>query len=365
MSTEAELWDWRQGQTSAERLCADILTVSGFTDVDPQAPLGGPDGKKDILARREGVGFVCAVYFPPTHQTFAAIKAKFVEDREGVERQKAQGFVFFVNQPLTLGERKELQKLGSPVDELFHLERLRLVLDSPQGYGLRLEFLRREMTVEEQIAFFSTLHNDLSRQFLASKRHEEKLDTVIERTTVIAKKLGISEGPTSLDEPDVVGDVEASMSDVSIALLQVLHRALTEGSPMPDAVRGTLRSVRLWVGDPSDPVYEPPPPEDVPELLTQLLTWWRTNYSVAVMAGIPAVVPALARLHYEIVAIHPFVDGNGRLARFVVDQAAREMLGRGISKDLIKDRKLYFAALKTANTGDLGDLESLIRAALT
>jgi hypothetical protein len=46
MSTESDLRDWRGGQTNAERLCAGILEISGYTDVDPQAPLGGPDDKK-------------------------------------------------------------------------------------------------------------------------------------------------------------------------------------------------------------------------------------------------------------------------------------------------------------------------------
>lgn len=365
MPTEADLRDWRQGQTNAERLCAGILAINGYVDIDPQAPLGGPDDKKDILAKRDGLQFVCAVYFPPTHQTFGAIEKKFIEDRQGVARHGADGFVFFVNQPLTLGERQTLQDLGAPVDEVFHLERLRLALDSPKGYGLRLEFLRNPMTIEEQISFFSTLHEDLARQLLANQRVEDKIDTVIERTSAIAQSLGISQAPSSLESPDVVGATDASMSDVSVATLQLLHRAVTENSPMPDAVRGTLRNVRLWVGDPNNPVYEPPGPEEVPRLLTDLLIWWRDNYSVAMKAGLPAVVPSLARLHYGIVAIHPFVDGNGRLARFVTDQAAREMLGRGVSREITKDKRLYFKALKAANDGALGPLESLIRAALT
>jgi len=143
MSTESELRDWRDGQTNAERMCAAILAIDGYTDIDPQAPLGGPDDKKDILARRSGHRFVAAVFFPSTHQNFASIRRKFVEDREGVARHQADGFVFMVNQPLTLGERQQLEDLGGPRDELYHLERLRHALDSPQGYGLRLEYLRR------------------------------------------------------------------------------------------------------------------------------------------------------------------------------------------------------------------------------
>ncbi|HET7443613.1 MAG TPA: Fic family protein [Solirubrobacterales bacterium] len=251
------------------------------------------------------------------------------------------------------------------MDELFHLERLRLGLDSPKGYGLRLEFLRKPMSVEEQISFFSTLHEDLMRQLLADRRLEDKVDTMIVRTTLIAEALGISDQPSSLESPDVIGATDASMSDISVATLQLLHRAVTEGASLPDAVRGTLRSVRLWVGDPNDPVYAPPEPEEVPGQLAELLAWWRESYSIARKAGLPAVVPALARLHYGIVAIHPFVDGNGRLARFVTDQASRELLGRGISEEITSDRRLYFEALKAGNDGDLGPLQGLIRAALT
>jgi hypothetical protein len=365
MATETDLRDWRGGQTNAERLCAGILAINGFVDIDPQAPLGGPDDKKDILAKREGHQYVCAVYFPPTHQTFAAIEKKFLEDREGVARHDADGFVFFVNQPLSLGQRQALQDAGEPLDELFHLERLRLILDSPNGYGLRLEFLRKAMSVEEQISFFSTLHEDLTRQLLKNQRVEEKLDTVIERTTLIEKTLGISDAPSSLESPDVIGSADTSMADISVATIQLLHRAVTDSTPLPNAVRGTLRGVRLWVGDPNNPVYEPPGPEEVPAQLAELLHWWRDNYSVAKKAGLPAVVPSLARLHYGIVAIHPFVDGNGRLARFVTDQAARELLGRGVSEEMTRDRRLYFEALRAGNIGDLSPLESLIRAALT
>jgi hypothetical protein len=114
MSTEIDLRDWRGGQTNAERLCAGILEISGYTDVDPQAPLGGPDDKKDILARRRGLSFVAAVFFPPTLQSFSNIQDKFVKDREGVLRHRADGFIFLVNQPLTISQRNTLLSLGGP-----------------------------------------------------------------------------------------------------------------------------------------------------------------------------------------------------------------------------------------------------------
>ena len=72
-NTEQELLSWRYGQTQAERLVAGILHVERFEDVDPQHPLGGPDGIKDVLCTRAGALWVAAAYFPTGPQTFSAI----------------------------------------------------------------------------------------------------------------------------------------------------------------------------------------------------------------------------------------------------------------------------------------------------
>ncbi|TCC08397.1 hypothetical protein [Kribbella soli] len=152
MTTELFLRDWRFGAIQAERLCAGLLAINGYSDVDPQAPLGGADGRKDVTARRNGMTFVAAVHFPPTTQAFHQIRAKFVRDREGVAMNGAAGFVFFVNQPLSPAQRGSLLNLGGPRDEIFHLERIRHCLDSPAGYGLRQLYLGLSMSPEEHAA---------------------------------------------------------------------------------------------------------------------------------------------------------------------------------------------------------------------
>jgi hypothetical protein len=62
--TEFKLIAWRDGSTQAERLAAAILTLSAYTEIDPQAPLGGPDGRKDIICIKGGRRWIGAVYFP-------------------------------------------------------------------------------------------------------------------------------------------------------------------------------------------------------------------------------------------------------------------------------------------------------------
>lgn len=136
------LLEWTKGQTPSERLAAQVLIYEKFTSLDPSHPLGGPDGGKDALARREGRTFAMAVYFPRGRQSFSAIASKFRSDLAGAIKSGADGIAFVTNQELTLGEREELaETAGTMVTELFHLERLTTILDDPSMAKVREQFL--------------------------------------------------------------------------------------------------------------------------------------------------------------------------------------------------------------------------------
>lgn len=74
--TELRLSFWRGGSTKAERLAYAALKLSGYEKLDPQSPLGGPDGKKDLLCQKGGLKWIAAVYFPHGPVSFAAVKKK-------------------------------------------------------------------------------------------------------------------------------------------------------------------------------------------------------------------------------------------------------------------------------------------------
>jgi len=96
--TEISLINWRGGPTKAERLCAALLSIEGYHSIDPQCPLGGPDGLKDIVCAKDSWKYIGASYFPTTGQQFKSIKEKFEHDLEGVSANHANGLVFFTNQ---------------------------------------------------------------------------------------------------------------------------------------------------------------------------------------------------------------------------------------------------------------------------
>ena len=172
--TWARLSVWTRGQKSAERLAAHILRVEGYSSVDPSHPLGGRDGLKDVICIKNELRWIGASFFPRAQKTLKEIVKKFSDDLEGVGANSASGIVFVTNQELTLAQRKELKKKARVAKaelDLFHLERIAQILDTPPCYGIRLEFLDIEMSKEEQVAFIAA-HDSIT----------ERLQSLLERT---------------------------------------------------------------------------------------------------------------------------------------------------------------------------------------
>lgn len=158
------LLNWDRGQAPSERLAAIILSKEGFKGVDPSHPLGGKDGLKDMVLSFNGKRWIGAVYFPRGQQSFSDIKSKFTHDLSGTDANNANGLAFVTNQEIRLSERKILTEIAPKIDvQIYHLERIASLLNTPSCYGIRMEFLDIEMSKEEQLSFFADNEQRLSR----------------------------------------------------------------------------------------------------------------------------------------------------------------------------------------------------------
>lgn len=158
------LLNWDRGQAPSERLAAIILSKEGFKGVDPSHPLGGKDGLKDMALSFNGKRWIGAVYFPRGQQSFSDIKSKFTHDLSGIDANNANGLAFVTNQEIRLSERKILTEIAPKIDvQIYHLERIASLLNTPSCYGIRMEFLDIEMSKEEQLSFFADNEQRLSR----------------------------------------------------------------------------------------------------------------------------------------------------------------------------------------------------------
>jgi Fic family protein len=108
----------------------------------------------------------------------------------------------------------------------------------------------------------------------------------------------------------------------------------------------------------------PPPPQDVPKLVDEWLHWWHERHLELRGKEKGEIINGLAELHHRFLSIHPFMDANGRIARSITDQAARELLNQSIGPEFVGDARAYYLALSEADNGRLTPLANRIGVAL-
>jgi Fic family protein len=99
-----------------------------------------------------------------------------------------------------------------------------------------------------------------------------------------------------------------------VRLVRELHTKLMEGVRGQNATPGIFRTTQNWIGKPGSTLatasYIPPPPGEVEPCLA---AWEKFLHE----SDLPPLV-TIALAHYQFEAIHPFLDGNGRVGRLLI-----------------------------------------------
>ncbi len=102
---------------------------------------------------------------------------------------------------------------------------------------------------------------------------------------------------------------------LSLRLVKELHSHLMDKvrGGTPDKTPGEFRRSQNWIGgyNLNDATYVPPPPE---QLLNTLDDWEKFLHE---RDALPLLIQC-AMMHYQFEAIHPFLDGNGRVGRLLI-----------------------------------------------
>ena len=152
---------------------------------------------------------------------------------------------------------------------------------------------------------------------------------------------------------DLVADYLGGGEPITEGLIREIHKRLVRGVRGNPASPGEYRRVQNYVANSitREIVYTPPPPQDVPPLMAAFVSWLNLELDVH-----PILVAGVAQ--FQLVHIHPFVDGNGRTARLL---SMLCMYRKGydfkrlftLSEFYDRDRSGYYRAIQSVREPDL------------
>lgn len=227
-----------------------------------------------------------------------------------------------------------------------------------RAQGRLAEAMARVGFAQREEAFLETLTTDAVE---TSKIEGVDLDYAAVRSSVAAR-LGMSHAalaPTDARTDGVAAmvldAVEQYHKPLSAERVFRWHRELFPGNQ--EIAVGTWRSGPVGVyryervDRPPSTEYMAPPAERVVAEMQRFFDWFNTQSDTD---GI--VRSALAHLWF--VTIHPFEDGNGRIARAIADMALAQDESSprrffSMSRQIREERKHYYAMLKQAQHGSL------------
>jgi Fic family protein len=164
--------------------------------------------------------------------------------------------------------------------------------------------------------------------------------------------LGYSIGHEARDVLANVDAMQLAMEEAAAAPTLTLNQILDTQAALlaralnADRIAGVVRDQQNWIGgndyNPCGAEFVPPPPNEVAPLLDDLNTFCNDNLLT------PLVQAAYAHAQFE--TIHPFIDGNGRTGRALVQVILRR---RGLARAYVPPISVVLAADKEAYIGGL------------
>lgn len=227
--------------------------------------------------------------------------SEFTSAASGRVIRTDQGYFAFVPSPLEPEIRLDIELVGTlsaadrAVSELAGIART-----LPNPHLLIRPFLRREAVLSSRIEGTQASLSDLLFFEAASLRENEVPDVREVANYVRA----LDHGLARLNE-----------LPLSLRLIREMHERLLAGVRGGEQTPGEFRRSQNWIGPPGsnlvDATFVPPPVSEMEHALYSLEQY------IHLQSRLPSLI-RLALIHYQFEAIHPFLDGNGRIGRLMV-----------------------------------------------
>jgi len=152
---------------------------------------------------------------------------------------------------------------------------------------------------------------------------------------------------------DFVSEYVADGGPVTEGVVREIHKRLVSGVRGGSAAPGEYRRIQNLVVNSAtgETVYTPPAAFDVPVLMAELVRWLNDSGDAH-----PVIVSGIAQ--FQLVHIHPFLDGNGRTSRLLSTLC---LYGAGydfkrlftISEFYDRDRPTFYEAIQSVRASGM------------
>jgi Fic family protein len=171
----------------------------------------------------------------------------------------------------------------------------------PNPHLLTDTYIRQEAVLSSRIEGTRAEISDIWLEEFNPKENEEKNPDLHEvNNYVVAMEYGIQ---------------RLSELPLSLRLIREIHEKLMKGVRGDQATPGEFRRSQNWIGPAgstlSNALYVPPPPEEMKSCLANWEDFLQNRNQY------PDLIQC-ALLHEQFEAIHPFLDGNGRVGRLLI-----------------------------------------------
>ncbi|MFT4124408.1 MAG: Fic family protein [Microbacteriaceae bacterium] len=230
--------------------------------------------------------------------------AKFVDSELGSatrEPGNKHAFTYYLPKPIPRGLELSGDVVGALSDAdaaLGHLQGLGMLITDPSL--LIGPYLRREALASSRI---EGTQASLSEVF----QSEIDVDARNDDTAEVSRYLQATQQAYEL----------AKNLPITQRLILQVHTTLLTGVRGEEKLPGQFRTTPVWVGPagatPQTAIFVPPLPRHLSDLISD---WERFVNDEG--KRLPALIQA-ALMHYQFETIHPFLDGNGRIGRLLIN----------------------------------------------
>ncbi len=246
-----------------------------------------------------------------------------------------------------------------PVDKRrVKLDNKGFIIDLPVNFFDKVDNIKKELDSKRPFPkeMLRTLKESINLEWTYNSNGIEGNTLTLKETQVVLEGITVG-GKTLKEHLEVINhekailyldDLVKEKNPITEWNIKNIHRLVLKG--IDDKNAGRYRTENVTI---KGAVHLPPDYLKVPELMEKLIVNYHSWNSYH-----PIIRAAL--LHGELVKIHPFVDGNGRTSRLVMNL---DLMNHGFNLVIIKkeDRLKYYEALDKAHTiGNYTDFIKLI-----